>query len=186
MPELLLLFLTQDKRKVKTEKYGYLDFQYLFDHLKPELTENDKDPELKKLIIVFYSEGIDSFRKEADTYVEKNPFLGSSANVIFTCILDYISLDCENLENFMLKHDRCGIGARVNLDKENMKYFELADEYCIKEDNYLYLTFKHIPQTLLQEHKVFFDYIFPITLMHEISIHKQISFTYCFTILSYS
>ena len=154
VPELLLLFLTQDKKSERTEEFGYLNFQYLLDHLNPELSENNKDPELKNLVLVFYSKGIESFREAADTYVEKNPFLGSSANVIFTCILEYVTLDCNNLENFILKHEKCSIGARADIKKENMKYFEQEDEYSIEVDNYLHLTFKHIPKRLLQNPKV--------------------------------
>lgn len=157
-PELLLLFITQDKVNIKTEECGWLDFRYLLDHLNPELSENNKDTELKQLVIVFYSEGIDSFRKKADAYVEKSPFLGSSENVIFTCILEYISLRCTDLDNFIKKIKKCGKGSREEIKKDHMKYFEQEDEYSIKEDNYLYLTFKHIPQELLLEPQVFLSF----------------------------
>ena len=156
-PELLLLFLTQDKENLKTEENGWLDFRYLFRHLHPKLSDNNKDSELKNLVITYYLKGIKCFRKKADEYVEQNRILEASANVIISCILEYSSLK-ENAGRsvaFLSKWDSCS-SREQNLEKESMKYFEQVEEYSVKEDHFLYLTFKHLfePYLLKPEVKI--------------------------------
>ena len=156
-PGLLLFFISRDVEWEKKEEFDYVDFKYLFKYLHPKIT---KDVDLKNLIITNHLSGNEKFRARANSYMEKNPVLQNTENIVFNGIITAENLRTDfaykdlmtgrqvhnrNSEGMMLyKWGELGKRVGTEASDTSSKCVEFSDEYSLDQEKYFRLTFEHI------------------------------------------
>ncbi|XP_066929345.1 uncharacterized protein [Clytia hemisphaerica] len=171
-PGLLLFFMSRDVEWERKEEYDFVDFKYLFKHLHPKIT---KDADLKNLIIINHLSGNEKFREQADNYVEQNPVLQNTENIVLNGIITTENLKTDfaykglfggeqvhnrNSLNMMLyKWGELGKRIWTDVSDTSTKCVEFSDEYSLDQEKYFRLTYEHIIEHHRYQPKVWVEIV---------------------------